>query len=147
MLQSMEQARRGRTLPRAVKLPSTEIFAIKLNVTDSTNMMFITGILSQRQDVLVIKMTRNQFGAGLPRGSKSTMIKNGAVTSMMLFKTAKRTNAPNMRRERMSQNPWNLAFVLLPDQSEQALKVSVASLNVRQARFLSPNIRASLIRV
>ena len=37
---------------------------------------------------------------------------------MMLFKRANRTSAPHMRRERMSQNPWNLAYVQILDQSE-----------------------------
>ena len=56
------------------KLSSTEIFAIQLNVrtaTESTIMMFITGILRQGQYVLEITMARNQFGAQLPRGPKA----------------------------------------------------------------------------
>ena len=121
------------------KLSSTEILR-RIVGSESTNMMSVTGILSQLQDVLVITMTGNQFGAQLPQGSKGTMIKNDAVTSMMLFKRASRTNAPNMRRERVSQNPWKLAFLQIPDQT-------VASLCVRRTRFLSPNIGASLIRV
>ena len=87
------------------KLSSTEIFAMQLHVrtaAESTNMM----------------MTGNQFGAQLPRGPKGTLIKNDAVTLMTLFKRANRTCAPNMRRERMSQNPWNLAFLRIPDKSE-----------------------------
>ena len=81
----------GRILQRAVKLSSTVIFSIKLDVrtaTERTNTMFIIGILRQRQDVLVITMAGNQFGAQLPQGSKGTMIKNDAVSSMMLFKRA-----------------------------------------------------------
>ena len=63
--------------------------------------MFITRILRQRLDVLVITMAGNQFGAQLPRGSKGTMIKNDAVTSMMLFEQSKFvTNAPKIRRGR-----------------------------------------------
>ena len=115
ILQSLEQRRGVENFAACCKLSSTEIFAKELDVrtaTASTNMMFITGILRQRQDVLVITMTGNQFGAQLPRGSKGTMIKNDAVTSMMMFKRANRT----MRRERMSQNPWDLAFVQILDQ-------------------------------
>ena len=100
------------------KLWSTEIFAKELDVstaTESTNMMFITGIFRKGQYVLVITMTRNQLGAQLPRGPKGTLIKNDDVTSMMLFKRANRTCAPNMRRERVSQNRWNLVFFVDPE--------------------------------
>ena len=96
------------------KLSSTEIFAMLLNVrtaTESTNMMFIARTLRQRQCVLEITLAGHQFGAQLPRGPKGTLIKNDAVTSMMLFKRANWTCAPNMRREKMSQNPWNLMFL------------------------------------
>ena len=60
-------------------------------------MMFITGILRQRQDVLVITMTGNQYGAQLPLGSKGTMIKNDAVASIMLFEQA--PVLPEFRKE------------------------------------------------
>ena len=81
----------GENLATCCKLSSTEIFSIRLDVgtaTEYTNTMFIIGILRQRQDVLVITMAGNQFGAQLPQGSKGTMIKNDAVTSIMLFEQA-----------------------------------------------------------
>ena len=81
----------GENFATCCKLSSTVIFSIMLDVrtaTESTNTMFIIGILRQRQDVLVITMAGNQFGAQLPQGSKGTMIKNDAVSSMMLFKRA-----------------------------------------------------------
>ena len=48
------------------KLLSIEITAMQLDVrtaTVSTNMMFFTGTLRQGQDILVVTMTSNQFGA------------------------------------------------------------------------------------
>ena len=92
------------------KLSSIEVTAVELDVrtaTVSTNMMFFTRILRQRKDILVITMSRNQFAAQLPRSSKGTLVKSDAVTSMMLSEQTDRRRAPNMRRERMSQNPWN----------------------------------------
>ena len=44
--------------------------------------------------------------------------KETTVSSTMLFQRANRTNAPHMRRERMSQNPCNPVFLQIPDQSE-----------------------------
>ena len=77
--------------------------------TESTNTMFITGILSQKQDVLVITMTGNQFGAQFSTGFQRHTDQQWRCDTMMLFKRAKRTNAPNMGRD---------AFAQLPDQSE-----------------------------
>ena len=95
------------------KCPPVEVVAMLLNVrtaTGSTNMMFFTTVLRQSQDVMVITMASNQFRAQLPRGSEGTLVNNGAVSPKMLLEQSNRCCAPNVRRKRMDQDPWNGKF-------------------------------------
>ena len=66
ILQSLEQRAGWENFALSCNLSSIEVTAKELDVrtaTVSTNMMLFTGTLRQREDVMVITMSRNQFAA------------------------------------------------------------------------------------
>ena len=143
MLQSLEQRPVWEKFGSYCKRPPVEIVATLLNVrtaTESTNMMFFTSAIRQSQNVLVITMASNQFCAQLPRGSEGTLVNNGVVSPMMLLEQSNRCCAPNVRRKRMDQDPWNGKFLQLTDDGDHASNPLVFRSDVWRERLLSPSI-------